>query len=260
VAPARVGLYKPWVASMDEGWTRWLLERYEIPFINLNNEDIKESSFAGQVDVLLFPDVSKTVIEKGEPDPEHRRWWTPLPPEYSGGIEPEGGEHIKTWVEGGGTVVALDSSAAYFIELFDLPVTDVLAEVDKETFSAPGSLLRLEVDTSNPLGFGMRPIEAGYFASSPAFRTKVPDPRFDRRVVARYPDHRDDIPVSGYIKGADLLTKRAAVVEVKVGEGRVVLIGFRAQHRAQPHRTFKLLFNSLYLPGLTETTLGEDGS
>ena len=81
----------------------------------------------------------------------------------------------------------------------------------------------------------------------------------DRWVVARYPDHRDDIPVSGYIKGTDLLTRRAAVVEVKVGDGRVVLIGFRAQHRAQPHRTFKLLFNSLYLPGLTETTLGEEG-
>jgi hypothetical protein len=260
VAPTRVGLFKPWVASMDEGWTRWLLERYEIPFINLNNEDIKESSFAGQADVLLFPDVSKNIIEKGEPDPEWRRWWTPLPPEYSGGIEPDGGEHIKTWVENGGTVVALDSSTAYFIELFDLPVTDVLEEVDDKSFSAPGSLLRLEIDTSNPLGFGMRPVEAGYFANSPAFRTKVPDPRFDRWVVARYPDHRDDIPVSGYIKGTDLLIKRAAVVEVKVGEGRVVLIGFRAQHRAQPHRTFKLLFNALYLPGLTETTLGEDGS
>jgi hypothetical protein len=195
----------------------------------------------------------------GEPDPEQRQFWTPLPPEYGGGIEPDGGDHIKTWVESGGTVVALDSSTAYFIELFDLPVIDVLAEVSKEAFSAPGSLLQLEIDTSNPIAFGMRPVEAGYFADSPAFRTSVPDPRFDRRVVARYPTHRDDIPVSGYVKGTDLLVQRAAVVEVELGKGRVVLIGFRAQHRAQPHRTFKLLFNSLYLPGLTETTIGEAG-
>ena len=110
-------------------------------------------------------------------------------------------------------------------------------------------MLRLLVDTTHPLGFGMREVEAGYFAGSPAFRTRVPDARFDRRVVARYPDHRDDIPVSGYIAGAKLLERQAAVVEVEVGKGQVVLIGFRAQHRAQPHRTFKLLFNSLFLAG-----------
>ena len=73
-------------------------------------------------------------------------------------------------------------------------------------------------------------------------------------MIARYPDDEADIPVSGYIKGADLLERRAAVVEYRVGEGRVVLIGFRPQHRAQTVRTFKLLFNSLYLPGLEKVT------
>ncbi len=107
-------------------------------------------------------------------------------------------------------------------------------------------MLRILVDTAHPLGFGLRAQEAAYFAGSPAFRTAVPDARFERRVVARYPDHRDDIPISGYIRGAELLERRAAAVEFGVGEGRVVLIGFRAQHRAQPHRTFKLLFNALY--------------
>jgi hypothetical protein len=92
----------------------------------------------------------------------------------------------------------------------------------------------------------MLPEEIVYFADSPAFRTRVPDPRFERNVIARYPDDDKDILVSGYLEGGELLEKRAAMVEFSVGEGRVILIGFRAQHRAQPLRTFKLLFNTLY--------------
>jgi hypothetical protein len=255
VSTSRIGLFKPWVASMDEGWTRWILEQYDFPFINLNNQDIKEGSFRGAVDVLLFPDVGSSIITKGEPDsPWAKQFWTPLPPDYSGGIAPEGEEEIKKWVEAGGTVVALDSSTKYFIELFGLPVANVLDGIEEGQFSAPGTMVRLLVDVDHPVGFGMRPEEAAYFADSAAFQTRVPDPRFGRQVIARYPDDEADIPVSGYIKGADLLERRAAVVEYRVGEGRVVLIGFRPQHRAQTVRTFKLLFNSLYLPGLEKVT------
>jgi hypothetical protein len=236
---------------MDEGWTRWVLEQYEFPFINLNNQDIKEGSFRGAVDVLLFPNVGPSIIREGEPDsPWAKQSWSPLPPEYSGGIAPEGEEEIKKWIQAGGTVVALDSSTSYFIELFGLPVSNVLDGLEEGYFSAPGTMLKLLVDPEHPVGFGMRAEEAAYFADSVAFQTRVPDPRFDRRVIARYPDDHADIPISGYIKQAELLERRAAVVEYRVGEGRVVLIGFRSQHRAQTVRTFKLLFNSLYLPGL----------
>jgi glutamine amidotransferase-like uncharacterized protein len=107
-------------------------------------------------------------------------------------------------------------------------------------------MLRVEMNLDSPLSFGMRAEEAVYFAGSPAFRTQVPDPRFGRKVIARYPDDDKDILVSGYLEGGDLLEKRAAVVDFTVGEGHVILIGFRAQHRAQPVRTFKLLFNTLY--------------
>ncbi|MEE8137480.1 MAG: hypothetical protein V3T81_01200 [Thermoanaerobaculia bacterium] len=91
----RIGLYKPWVASMDEGWTRWILEHYEFPCLSLSNDDLKENSFARKVDVLLFPDVEKSIIAKGEPaSSQLQRFWSPRPPEYAGGIEPEGGGHI----------------------------------------------------------------------------------------------------------------------------------------------------------------------
>ena len=265
VASARVGLFKPWVASMDEGWTRFVLEQYEFPLVTIPNEKIRSGEFTEEVDVLLFPDVSPHIIAKGEParDSRYRRWWTPLPPKYSGGIDSlsdddekskkkdkkkaiKGSERIKDWVEAGGTVVALDSSTQFFIDLFELPVSNVLAKVSSDAFNCPGSTLRVEMNPDSPLSFGMQPQEAIYFSDSPAFRTRVPDPRFGRTVVARYPDNEKDILLSGYLEGGKLLEKRAAVVEFEVGEGKVVLIGFRAQHRAQPVRTFKLLFNTLY--------------
>ncbi|MDH3402395.1 MAG: M14 family zinc carboxypeptidase [Acidobacteriota bacterium] len=256
VRPPRVGLYKPWVASMDEGWTRFLLESYEFGYVNLANADFEEGRFADRVDVVVLPDVERPILENGEPaEPEERRFWAELPPDYRGGIGTEGGEELSKWVEGGGTLVALDSATDYAIELFGLPVVNVLAGVSRQDFAAPGTLLRLQVDTAHPLGYGLRAEEAGYFAGSPAFRTGLPHGNMDRRVVARYPEHRDDVRVAGYIKGAELLARRAAVVELAYGEGTVILIGFRAQHRAQPVRTFKLLFNALYRGLLEEVEL-----
>jgi hypothetical protein len=239
---------------MDEGWTRYLLERYEFPFRNLANADLADDGFGSTIDVLLFPDVEAEILRDGRPaDPEAQRYWEELPPEYAGGIGPEAGEKVRQWIEAGGSAVALDSSGRYLIELLQLPVSDVLAEVTPDRFAAPGTTLRLLMDTTSPLAWGLREEEAGYFAGSPAFRTAIPSGGTSRQVVARYPDHRDDIPLSGYILGAELLERRAAVVDLGVADGRVLLIGFRAQHRAQPLRTFKLLFNALYK--LEETTL-----
>ncbi len=153
-------------------------------------------------------------------------------------------------MEEGGTLVALDESCAYAIRLLGLPVRNVLEKVSSKDFHAPGSMLRIHLDPETPLSHGLRSEEAAYFADSPAFQTSPTDARFTRRVVASYPEDPEDVLISGYLKGADHLEKRAAVVELRVGKGRVVLIGFRAQHRAQPHRTFKLLWNALYLAGL----------
>lgn len=253
--PARIGLYKPWVASMDEGWTRFLLERYRFPFENLDNAAMKQGSWRGKVDVILLPDVGADVIEKGEPPEEERRSWKPLPPPYAGGIGAEGGDKLKKWVEEGGTLVALDTSADYAIRLLGLPVRNILDRVSEDDFHVPGSMLRIRLDPEHPLSHGMRSEESAYFAESPAFQTSPPDARFSRRVVASYPESAEDILISGYLKGGERLEKRAAVVDLRVGKGRVVLIGFRAQHRAQPHRTFKLLWNALYLAGLEEGTL-----
>lgn len=253
VKPVRVGLFKPWVASMDEGWTRFVLENYGFDFVNLDNEAMRTGSYQGKIDVLLFPAVGKDILEKGEPgNEEWRRFWSPLPEPYAGGIGKEGSEKLKKWVEGGGAVVAMDESTDYVISTLGLPVRNVLDQVSRDDFNAPGSMLRILLDPEHPLSHGLRREEAAYFADSPAFQTTPPDGRFERRVVASYPEDERDILISGYLKGGDRLERRAAVVDYQVGKGRAILIGFRPQHRAQPHRTFKLLWNALYLPGLEE--------
>ncbi len=264
VGQARVGLFKPWVASMDEGWTRFVLENYDFPLVSLANEQIRSGAFAAEVDVLLFPDVDSSIIASGKPatDSPYSRYWSPLPPQYSGGIDEwtsedddkkskatkkiTGGTKIKEWVADGGTVVALGSSGQYFIDLLELPVSNVLAKVPRDKFNCPGSTLRVFMNSDSPLTFGMRPEEAIYFGDSQAYQTRVPDARFDRTVLARYPGDDKDILLSGYLEGGEYLENKAAAVEFEVGKGRVILIGFHTQHRAQPLRTFKLLFNTLY--------------
>jgi hypothetical protein len=253
VKPVRVGLYKSWVASIDEGWTRFLLEQYEFRYESLDNAKMKDGSYRGKVDVVVLPSADADILERGEPASEEaRRFVEPLPPPYAGGIGTEGGDKLKKWVQDGGTLVALDTASSYAIRLLGLPVRNVLDKVPEAEFHCPGSMLRIRLDPENPLSWGMRTEEAAYFGDSPAFQTSPPDARFGRRVVASYPEDAEDILVSGYLKGGKRLEKRAAAVELTVGKGRVVLIGFRAQHRAQPHRTFKLLWNALYLGGLEE--------
>ena len=162
VRKPRIGLYKPWVASMDEGWTRFVLENYEFDYANLDNDDFDAAKLRRLVDVVLLPDVDKSILESGEPaDPQRRRFWSEFPPEYQGGIGPDGGAALRDWVERGGTLVALDSSTDYVIDLFELPVVNVLADGSSDEFAAPGTMLRLLIDTDHPLGYGLRAEEAG---------------------------------------------------------------------------------------------------
>ena len=82
-----------------------------------------------------------------------------------------------------------------------------------------------------------------YMSGSPAFEITPSEHNEHYEVVVRYADR--DLLQSGWLIGEQTLAKKAAMVAAKYREGRVVLIGFRTQHRAQTHGTFKLLFNAL---------------
>jgi len=99
--PVRVGLYKPWVANLDEGWTRFVLERYGFPFENLSNEQMRSGAYRGKVGVILLPSIEKEVVEQGAPALAGGKGvGSPMPPPYAGGLGKEGGEKLQDKANG----------------------------------------------------------------------------------------------------------------------------------------------------------------
>ena len=256
----KVGLYKSWVSNMDEGWTRWLLENYEFDFTTVTDADLRTGDLS-EFDAIVLPDQDAARILTGH-------LTGTMPEQYTGGIGAEGTASLKRFVERGGTLIALDHAADFAIEQFGLPVRNVVRGLGSDQFFIPGSLMRITVDTGDPLGVGMQEEAAAFFVESQAFAIVPPAGEGDMRtardvdVVARYA--ADDLLISGWELGAaQHLAGRGAVVRVAVGGGNVVLIGFRSQFRGQPRGTFKLLFNSILFAGLKQppaTSDGADGS
>ncbi|MGH9863502.1 MAG: M14 family zinc carboxypeptidase [Candidatus Acidiferrales bacterium] len=234
----RVGLYQPWTASMDEGWTRWLLEQYEFPYTTLHNADIKAGKLGEKFDVIVFPgDRDKKQILEG-----NSRKWTPE--EYKGGIGEDGLKALQAFVRAGGTLVLLGESTELALESWPMPIKNALKGVKRSDFACPGSLLRIFVDQNHPVAYGMPPEATAMFGNDPAFDLAPGFSYTDVKVIARYPAGN---PLqSGWIRGDEYLSNRIAAAEVAYEKGRIILIGFGAQFRAQPHNTFKLLFNSLH--------------
>ncbi|HWZ43270.1 MAG TPA: M14 family metallopeptidase [Candidatus Saccharimonadales bacterium] len=250
--PLRIGLYKPYIPSIDEGWTRFLLEQYGFNVKNIENKEMRAGNLNGNFDVVILPDSSKEVIVEGRGGREGAE---EFPPEYTGGIGKEGVRALRDFAEKGGTLIALaHASEALIGEDFGLPVRNAVSAtgagearraVSTSDFNIPGSLLRVYVDSTHPVGYGM-PEETAAFVDAPlAFQTSSPAPDTQRSVIAWYPDDPRDILLSGYAHGAEKLARKAAIVAFTRGKGRIVLFGFRVQHRAQTEATFPLLFNAI---------------
>jgi hypothetical protein len=242
----RVGLYKPWAASMDEGWTRFVLEQYGFDPKTLDNKTVRAGSLGAAYDAIVLPDVTKEVIATGRPrrDEGAMRYFAELPPEYAGGLEKEGSAALRDFVEKGGTLVALSSASEYLIDELALPVRNGLARASE--FAVAGSLLRAHVSVDHPVTYGL-PRELAVFQDEAlAFDTVPTGPEMERRVLASYPGAAADVLLSGWMRGAETITRKAAAVAVSYGKGRVVLLGFRPQHRAQTPATFPFLFGALY--------------
>jgi hypothetical protein len=294
----RVALYRSWMGSMDEGWTRWVLEQFGFDYKNIYDADVRAGNLKNSFDVIILPDQSMQQIVAGNRASAY-------PPEYTGGITDAGVANLKSFVEAGGVLVCLNASSEMAIKRFDLPVKNVLEGLRRDQFYAPGSIFRAALDTSHPVAYGM-PAEADlYFVSGtrrarsedpddapvpdsaprsdtqarndPAAPDAVPRPQSARpdsqsllvsafafeitdtaraRTVARYTEGN---PLrSGWLLGPQYVAGKSALVDADLGKGRVVLFGFRTQHRAQTWGTFKLLFNSIMLGGMNQR--GADGA
>ncbi len=233
----RVGLYQSWTAAMDEGWTRWVLEQWEFAPRTLHNADIRAGTLRQHYDVIVIADQQPRDILEGSTARSTR-------PEYRGGIGDDGLQALKTFVADGGTLVMMGSSTDLAIQKWSIPVRNLKRGLTRDQHYAPGTVVRVQVDTASPVGFGMPDDTCGFYINSPFF--DVTDGFASQRVsvIARYPN--TDIVASGWLKGEDLMAGRAAVVQVDMNPGRLVLFGLRPQHRAQTQATYPLLFNALY--------------
>ncbi len=240
IAAARIALYKPWQASMDEGWTRLVLENHAFPYANVDNARIRAGDLGADFDVLILP--SGQQLQRMIDGISEERIMEP----YAGGIGEEGVEAIMDFVDDGGTLLTLQGSEQIVLDRFEVPVKDALRGQRGNDVYLPPMLLNLEVDTDHPLGYGMRESAQAFFGGGSAYE---PDgweaASGDLRVVATWPSE-GPVLASGQMLGEELIAGRGAVVEVDYGRGRIVMYGFRVQHRSQTHGTFKLLFNALY--------------
>jgi hypothetical protein len=220
---------------MDEGWTRYVFDTFNVPYTSLRDAEVRAGKLSSKYDVIVLPSMRLREIVEG-------RAKDSAPPELTGGITEAGVEALRRFVEEGGTLVCWDNSTEFAIKRFQLPLRNVLEGLKSSEFYCPGSILRVEVDTAHPLARTMPRSTDVYFVNSAAF--EATDER-RVRVVARYAEKKESVLRSGWLLGAEHLAGRAALAEVTLGRGRVVLFGFRPQHRAQTWGTFPFIFNAV---------------
>lgn len=235
IEPVRAAVYRSYAASPDEGWTRWVLDTWKVPYQSVVDSTIRAGNLAAQFDAIILPSQNPRAILNGLSADRY-------PARFAGGLGAEGVQALRDFVAAGGTLIAMNETCDFVIGALDLPVSDVLVDVPPREFYGPGSILRLQLDLDAPLAAGMPPQTIAWFESGPAFEVRDPT---RVRVVARYPGDPADILLSGWLLGASRLAGKAALVEVRRGRGRVILFGFRPQYRGQSLATYPLLFNAI---------------
>jgi hypothetical protein len=286
----RIGLYQSWVASMDEGWTRWIFDQNAIPYTRLTDADIRKGDLNQRFDVILIPDNSPGAITSG------RRGFgensgggstttrgsgnrsdaqkvsvegataTPLavaadngsrepqvPPEFRGGLGSDGVASLHAFTEAGGTVVTLNKASEIYAKKDSGQVQNALDAVDRKSFFIPGSILQVSVDPSNPIAFGSTSTVPIFYENGPSFKVSG-----DAKSIASFTT--DKPLLSGWILGGQFLKDTSVIAEEPVGKGRIILFGFRPQYRAQSEVTYKFLFNALLYSSSNAVSLGESSA
>lgn len=245
-------LYRSEIPVMDEGWTRWTIENNtsDIPskrncsetkhtLLSLRNKMVLGNDMS-RSHVVIFPDQSPNSILNGYAKGA-------MPDEYTGGLGKEGVANLRDFVENGGTLVFLNRSSDFAIEQFGLPVKDVTKGLPRKDFYIPGSILRTELDNNHAVAQYLKKDSIAWFENSPAFEIQT-DPLAltnNFRIIAKYPSDPKNILLSGWALGAEKIAGKAALVEFKMGKGKIYLFGFRPQYRGQSLATMPLLFNAM---------------
>jgi hypothetical protein len=255
----RIAMYQRYGGgNMDEGWSRLMFEQFEIPVKPLLDAEIRKGDLNASYDTIILPADSVTAMTGeaaaaggegrgggrgggGEGAGGGRQGGTP--PAYRSGFGAEGVKMLQAFVQKGGTLVSFGQAGDLPIQRFGLPLRNVVAGLPSKEFWSPGSTLRVRFDNRHPLAFGMpRDGYALFLAGSQAYEVTASNP--DVEIFSTFVDR--EILQSGWLLGESVIARKAAAVSVRHGAGRVVLLGFRPQHRDQTHGTFKLVFNALF--------------
>ena len=237
IKKARVGLYRPWAPSIDEGWTRWILENYGFEPKSIYNSDMRSADLHGRYDVIVLPDMSPRQLTDGF-------GVGVVPGQYAGGIGDDGLENLREFTRTGGTLIALNRTASGLIPWMSLPVENVIEGAKSDKFFCSGALLRVETEHAEmPVNYGVSDAPVIMFQNGPAFQ---PLPGFHGVALARYPKETNPLE-SGLLLHPEAIEGKAAAMELAYGKGRIVLFGFKPQFRGQSHATYKYLFNELYV-------------
>ncbi len=264
----RIGLWDRYGGSMPSGWVRWLMEQFEFDFEVVYPQTLDAGDIKSKFDVLIFvggaipamvKDEISSYFRSEQPDPKT------IPAEYRNRLGKVTQEktipQLRQFLDDGGMILTIGSSTSlgYFM---GLPISDALVEktadgkekpLPMEKYFVPGSILQVKVDTSNPLAYGLPEKLDVYFNRSPVFHLKPESAFLNVKPVAWFDT---DKPLrSGWAWGQNYLKGGIAIVEAEVGKGKLLLFGPEITFRAQPHGTFKFLFNGIFYSTATSTTL-----
>ena len=242
VKKPRLGLFQPWSGSLDEGWTRWVLEQYGFEFAVLHPEDFHKP-LGDQVDVIILADDARVPLENASgPAAGNRGGGAPrvVRPEYAYALSADDLKGLETFIRSGGRLVCFNAATRFAVQQLKLPVKNVTEGLKGEEFFLRGSIVEVGVDLIHPLMAGMPPKAAVFVDGSPAWATLE---GFQGSVLARYAETGSPL-LSGFLIGEKVLQGKAAALECELDQGRVILIGFRPQWRAQSFGTFRVVFNA----------------
>ncbi|HEV2273428.1 MAG TPA: M14 metallopeptidase family protein [Acidobacteriaceae bacterium] len=266
--PARIALYDQYGGLIPSGWLRWLFEQFEFPYTVVYPQTLDAGDLNSKFDDIVFSDGAITSPGRDslagarllslQPKPET------IPAEYRGwlgAITPEKTiPQLQSFVDNGGTILAIGSSTRLYEDLH-LPLRNAVTEVVKgkeqavspERFYIPGSLMRAQVNTASPVGYGMPSSVDVFFDRSPAFLANPDAALKGVTTIAWYGGGK--LLDSGWAWGETYLNNSIAVAQANVGKGKVLLYGPEVTFRGQPHSTFKLLFNGLLYGPATDQNL-----
>ncbi|MFN2512058.1 MAG: M14 family metallopeptidase [Pyrinomonadaceae bacterium] len=230
--PMRIGIYKGWTSNMDEGWTRFIFDSFNIPYSSLRDAALRQDDLSAKYEAIILPSQRVREIIEGNLAGTY-------PDEFTGGISTAGVAKLKRFVEAGGTLICFDAACELPIKQFNLPLRNTLEGLRSSEFYCPGSVLSLDVDNTQTLARGLARNVDAYFINSLAFEATDPGVR----IIARYA--KDNLLRSGWLLGEDKLRGQIALAEAPLGKGRIVLFAFRPQHRGQTWGTLPFIWNAL---------------